>query len=451
MAAFKTFEVGREKSAPILGVYSWSPRGKSLKLLIVMVLGFIAAQRFSIGVTSSFICIVPFVWAILSFKNQAQSSALAILAIFFSVDMSVLAGMETPSLIRYCIYLLGIWHLLYRQAIRSIPLLLSVTALIVYSLLTIVGLDMINGSQLWRDIQTFFLLSILFTLVPKQKAQPDCLILFWGVSGYLISDLVNFIWFKEVWYGDYMSYSSTKFFLIFPALFCLARGYFIHSVVLAGATLTVLVGYGGRYVFLCFVLALLYFFVRRVGVLKALLITVGLFLSAISLAFDDFSGFFEGYKALYSLTLLYDMGLGAFYYMDAIRFYESQIFFQQALPNLVFGNGFGSGLVDNNDLLSFVSAEETAFSVQELSSRQFFNFHDIWVDWGVRFGLAPTLLVIVNLLSSVHKCTGERKILRVVGLVGVISSFYGIGPLLISIFLLLHEGADRPAEISKSV
>ena len=245
-----------------------------------------------------------------------------------------------------------------------------------------------------------------------------------------------------------MSYSSTKFFLIFPALFCFVRGYFILGIILTGATLTVLVGYGGRYVFLYFVLAVLYFFVRRVGALKALLITAGLFLSAISLSLDDFGGFFDKYKALSALTLIYDMGLNAFYYMDPVRFYESQIFFQQAMPNLVLGNGFGSGLVDTKNLLSFVSVEDTAFSQHELESRHFYNFHDIWVDWGVRFGLAPFLLVFIYLLSRVRRCTGEQKVLKVVGLVGLISSFYGTGPLLISTFLLLHEGVDRLAEVS---
>jgi len=80
--------------------------------------------------------------------------------------------------------------------------------------------------------------------------------------------------------------------------------------------------------------------------------------------------------------------------LDAVRYAEHQIFFSRSIPEILFGNGLGSGIYDINSYLGFVNYWQSAFSQEEIQSNYFYNLHDYWIDFGLRFGLLSVLIVL---------------------------------------------------------
>ena len=54
----------------------------------------------------------------------------------------------------------------------------------------------------------------------------------------------------------------------------------------------------------------------------------------------------------------------------------------------------GAGIVDTDGYLGFVNYFQSAFSQEEINSNTYFNLHDYWIDYGLRFGLIPVLLIL---------------------------------------------------------
>jgi hypothetical protein len=72
---------------------------------------------------------------------------------------------------------------------------------------------------------------------------------------------------------------------------------------------------------------------------------------------------------------------------------------------LLFGSGLGSGLVDSLGVLSYVPIDaQYAFTAEEIAAGVFFNLHDFWIDFGLRFGLVSVgaifYLVVLRQMRS---------------------------------------------------
>ena len=127
--------------------------------------------------------------------------------------------------------------------------------------------------------------------------------------------------------------------------------------------------------------------------------------------------------------------------LDPVRFYESLLFFEQDVRRLIFGSGFGAGLIDTKGYFSFVAYDDTAFSRKELQSNMYYNFHDVWVDIGTRFGLASLILISIWIVYLGY----VTKKYFVVGIVfmSIITGFFSFSGLLCSAMLILSLSSSR--------
>ena len=201
-------------------------------------------------------------------------------------------------------------------------------------------------------------------------------------------------------FSDYLSYDSLKAFVVFPLIYTLlTRRNVVIQVVLAITTLYIIFLYGTRMITLSFfaliTVALVITLIRNgrgkslLGLLIALIVLTNIN-HIESLADTDFMQFkslaflvqiqqnFEASDISRMLALL-----------DPVRFAEHQLFFERPILQVIFGSGIGSGIYDANGTLGFVTFDQTAFSEQEINSSTFYNLHDFWIDFGLRFGLLP--------------------------------------------------------------
>jgi len=88
---------------------------------------------------------------------------------------------------------------------------------------------------------------------------------------------------------------------------------------------------------------------------------------------------------------------------------EHKLFFDQDFNILLFGKGLLSGLNDTEGYLSFVKFDQTAFTRKEIITKEFFNFHDPWIDIGLRIGLLPLLIITFKYLSDYYKYFKNNK------------------------------------------
>jgi len=414
-------------------------------LVLACFLGLIAGQRFTLPFASSVICLAMIAWSLSVQRNYALSLSLAVLSVFFSVDMGVVDGNQTPTLVRYVSYAYLIIHLVTLHQLSLTRVLIGGIFFMYLLLQSLLALQEADLSQLWRDVQTLFLMGLYLCAVPKATRSFDYSIITYSICGYLVSDLYNFVFLKDAWYGDYLNYSSTKFLVIWPSLYFLFKRSFAAWIITTLATILVLAGYGGRTLFLSYLLLTIGLALLTPGFLLVFSICLTTVFSLGLFFASDLSVTLESLKTLNALLIIFETGWSAFYLLDPVRYYESKLFFEQPLADLFFGNGLGAGLYDKANLLGFVGVKDTAFSATELSSQKYYGFHDVWVDWGVRFGLIPTCTFIGLLVLKVIRSRSSTRFLTAIGLVGCVAAFYGVAPLILTAAILLISLQSRTA------
>lgn len=438
-----TYMVEHNVMSPILMRPKKSAEGSGLiptrfiALAAICFFGLVAGQRFTLPLGSSIICLAVLVWSFLAHRNDKLSLSLAVLSVFFSVDHGVIEGNQTPTLVRYLTYAYLFFRLLSLHNLSRMRLVVACVFLIYLLFKSLLNEQNLNISQLWRDLQTFLLFGIYLCAIPKEARSLDFSLITYAISAYLFSELFNFFFLKDAWEGEYLNYSSTKFLIIWPSLYFLFKKFYVAWIILTVLTLTVLTGYGGRTLFLSYLLISLFLGAGNRRSMLVLLVIGTSLLSYASFFLDIQNEILSSSKALSALHLIFQNGWSAFYLLDPVRFYESKLFFEQPIMDLLFGNGMGAGLHDAENVLGFVGVNDTAFSRAELSSNRFFGFHDVWVDWGVRFGLLATSAFFGFLAIKLFRSDAYTKFLTSLGFVGCVSAFYGIAPLIITATFLL--------------
>ena len=130
--------------------------------------------------------------------------------------------------------------------------------------------------------------------------------------------------------------------------------------------------------------------------------------------------------------------------LDRTRVAETKLLFDLPFYQIAFGKGFGSGIFDEQGYLSFVEVNDTAFSTEEIQNSYYVNFHDVWVDVGLRFGLLPFSLILVGLMMLFRGSDATGKINLSMTLVGLFSAFYSIAGLIsIAVFLISLDRDKR--------
>lgn len=405
-------------------------------------LGAIAAQRFTISPISAYICVFPLLGAIYTFKqNPALRNSLIILALFWSTDQAVPGTSSTHVILRYTIYFLAYLTLVQQTTIKINNLILILGLFSIYATLTILDPGSKNLSQLSRDVQISLLVLALISLRTSKPFELNFPVLVAGIVGYLVSEIVNFFSLADIWYGDYMSFDTTKFLIVLPSIYFLLRGRILYSVLLIIATFPVLVGYTTRTLFLAYLTALLVAVlvaVKRTAPKKSFALII---ISIITLVVFQKLGIFknfESFKALNQFTVIWQEGIRGFSTLDPVRYASSKIFFDLPTLNILLGKGFGSGIIDSDSNLGFVTSYQTAFSAQELTSNTYYNFHDVWVDIGLRFGLAPMFIFLIWFFKNNASAISANLSISLVTIVGFVSAFYGISGLMLTAMLIRY-------------
>jgi len=376
--------------------------------------GLFAVQRFTLDVAAPLVCLVPLLLSLLAALAQARGVAASclLLALAFSVDNGGNAYPETPAVIRYVIYA-GVYVVLVmsgsggRVKVQSlVAACLLVAGICAGTLLNLSdGTDIFNGVALRRDVIVLAVMAVF--LFARSTLDLDLELVFAGTLGYLLGEVGNILFFYELG-NDYLSYNSLKSIAVFPALYALLNGQSrIWQVFLAVITLLVVFYYGTRMITLSLLLLVILVPVVRSMRKGTFGIYVAMFLIGALLVAVDISSILgidaiERIKALsFFLILIENFDPSDMFAMvsalDPVRFAEYQLFFSRPPAEVLIGSGLGSGIADSNGVLAFVSYDQTAFSTEEIRTSTYFNLHDFWIDYGLRFGLVPVLLVMFSL------------------------------------------------------
>tara|TARA_R110002124_G_scaffold281837_1_gene456525 strand:+ start:4200 stop:5564 length:1365 start_codon:yes stop_codon:yes gene_type:complete len=422
---------------------------RTLELLLWAALAFIAAQRFTAPSVAGYICLLPWAAAIVSFKsNVPRRNALLLLALLWSTDNAVGMGLNqdgsygaTPGVVRYLVYVTVIVAIISNTAVRRSGLIGTSIAALFYLAITAFFADKgLSGFQMARDCLILALAGLIFSFRSKNPIGINLELLMFAMTGYLLSECVNFFIFGSVWYGEYMNYSTTKYLIVLPSLIALLARRPLAALGLIALTVPVLVGYTHRTLFLAYivtVLVIVTFFSIRQGEMKRIYFVGAIFLGGLIAAVADVQSALFNFKSLALFDIIQFYGTDALEMLDPVRYASSAIYFQLPLFELLFGRGFGSGMADPTGALNFVRADQSAFSIEELSSGYFFSFHDVWVDIGLRFGLLPLGAFLIWFARQRPADSREGVAIWFLVLIGIISAFYGTSGL-VSLFFLLR-------------
>lgn len=394
--------------------------GTSPLAIFVFICGLFASQRFSLDGLNIYICILPYMLSLYYFLSNKLEIALSliVISIFLLSDNGGGVYSETPTILKYMIYVSGLLVLGYfskpKIDSRNLLFLIILSAMLIITTL-FSQLAVFDPATFRRDVLAFIILSLV--LISKGEVELSLPILFAASFGFLIGELLNtYLFFNYI--NDYMNYNSLKAFIIFPFLYAV----FIKKTPLIATglfflTILVLFNYGSRMLFLTLFLFLLISFVLdKSKPLRSTLFLIFFVSAFFIINFFEFSTFdteSSRYKVInfffYLTNLIVSLDITNTYEaLDLVRFRENQLFFSRPLYEVIFGSGLGSGLADTQGLLGFVGYFDTAFTVEELNNSVYFNLHDFWTDFGLRFGLIT--VVFITYLVSIKQILFGQKI-----------------------------------------
>lgn len=407
---------------------------------------FLAAQRFALPELSVHLCVVPLLSAFY-YHNRSHSIRLTfvIWALFLSVDTSLADYPITAQPLRYLIYIYAFILILSRASYSYQYLIAMTCVFLFYMAITFAGDGETIRHQFVRDIIVFALASLLLMSKNKKANDIDFKSLYFYFLAFISSELINIFVLYGEWYGDYMSYDSTKHFVVFATLYALSQRSPLESLAVIAMTMIVLIAYVSRMTILAYAAALLIYglmFSRR-GTLAVL---VSVVVTGVGLYLYTPQHILESYKATNMINLILNSEniFDAFRALDRVRYDEHLLFFDRDLFSIMFGNGFGASVFDKGFLFYYVTEDQTAFSLAELESNYFVNFHDMWIDVGVRFGLVP-LILFLYWFFSVKPKTEYQKIMYLVSFVGFFAAFYSNAGLLITFIFAQSYRLSRSA------
>ena len=412
---------------------------------ILCVVSIIAAQRFLLPSVAPLICMATLCFSFYEYNNRKHFNTILFITLFISTDISLPDYPGTPSILRYVIYFCIFLAMFRTNKISTKNATIGIFIIICYIILTLcIDLER-NLTQLNRDFLILFLFFVSF-LFHSPKFELDFDIISLSIIAFVASELINYFFLKMYWVGDYMSYDTTKFLVTLPTFYLIQKNYIYSAFIVIIATELVLLGYSSRNIFLLYNILLIYCFMSKLSILNCLalilIITLVTFLSMpiiVNYLDQEAANLLKPMRMIKTLVEN-DLSL-VFKLLDPVRFYESVLFFEQNILRIAFGSGFGAGLVDTKDYLSFVTYTDTAFSRNELQNNTYYNFHDVWVDIGVRFGLVSLLILLVWIIVEGIKT--DSSFLVATCYMSVFTGFFSVSGLLIAAIAILHLSSRR--------
>ncbi|MCZ4336719.1 hypothetical protein [Shewanella colwelliana] len=411
---------------------------------MILVVAAISAQRFLLPNVYNLIC-VYFLFAFwYCFILKKPSTFLyLILSFIFTVDNGGDIYAETPSLIRYAIYLSGLLFISTSFRFNRIPLMVFLVYTAFLLFITMLNVGNIEFVTFTRDI--FLLYLMLFSLCAKtssyncDKYALDNYKLCLAIIVFIFFECANSFFFYDSING-YLNYHSLKAIVLFPSFYFLVREKWLLFYAFVIVTFFLLVMYVTRMILLTWILLIFVvlsrklislFDLRRIALICSLMVFSFFVYSNITYEFD-----LSATKATnLFLILLSDSDIFSILRsLDPVRYAELVILFDRSFFEIIFGSGLGAGVFDKNNIFSFVGVYDTAFSYKELSTHFFYNFHDLWIDIGLRFGLIAVVLFVVYLASLFSK--GDKNLALMV-LVLVFCSFFNTAGLIFISLLIM--------------
>ncbi len=419
-----------------------------IAIFVIVLSSFIATQRFLIPNFAVYSCLIPLIVSINSYKNVALSNTAIAMSVILSIDYTVRASVGTPAPVRYIVYGFCMFALLRGTVLNPPGLKLSLAYMVLLIATTVTSKATFVIEALSRDVFITILIVITAGLTRKYNSQYfSQKILFYGIFSYLVGEFVNVILFNDQYAGGYLSFDSTKAMVLYCVIYMSYALYFKSFplwvwVFCYMATVMVLLAYVTRMIVYMFVLWHIIFFIinlsrsnkSRIARHYSFVFSVATPLS-IMIIVGSFG--LEGFKVFGTLmdAIRLDTISGALESLDEVRFFESVMFFDRNIFDILFGSGVGSALVDTDLFLTHISNDAFAFSVQELTSGIFYNLHDVWTDLGLRFGLLPLACLCIFFVYKMGT-RPDHGINFSIALILLFCSFYSVaGLLMISFFV----------------
>ncbi|MDB9985993.1 hypothetical protein OAD84_03430 [Pelagibacterales bacterium] len=429
--------------------------------IFVFICGLFASQRFSLDGLNVFICILPYAFFFPYFLSKKLDIALSLIVIslFLVCDNGGGVYTQTPTIIRYMIYVSGLLMLIYlsRPKIAHRKLLFLIILAVVLLMTTLPSQMLVfDRATFQRDILVFIILSLV--LISRSEVQLSLPLLFATSFGFLIGELVNINLFFS-YSDDYMNYNSLKSFIVFPFLYvAFIKKEPLFAIGLFFLTILIMFNYGSRMLIGTFALLLLLaFMVDKFKHLRTvLLLTIFMSMLIVVINIYELPAFDPGaskYKAvMLFLNLINVIGsldiLSTLKALDLTRFTEYQLFFSRPLFEVIFGSGLGSGIVDTEGLLGFVEYNDTAFSVEEINNSVYFSLHDYWTDLGLRFGFLA--VVFTFYLVSIKQMLLGRLVCGILFSILLLNTFFATsGLIFIALIIKFYPSEMRAMQSNK--
>ncbi|WP_462166257.1 hypothetical protein [Pseudoalteromonas sp. GB43] len=418
--------------------YSWL----SLQFLIALPLSFLAAQRLVLDSINIYICILFYFTSIYLYfiKKVKEANAYLIFSVFVSVDIGLVYN-STPSFLRYVIYVTIIFLFLVNTEFNRAKVgwyFVFIGLVIFKSLFSLTLGYPVSINHVISDITFLLLVFISFCTAESKLAKYDVCYrtLFFLILFFLFGELLNSTFFELSIHG-YMSYDTTKALIVFPLFYMLCKSSSnILKIFIFCITSFVIVMYVTRMIVLSTFIVIFLLFLKNITLKNSLIFMLALLFSPLFIGSVDV---LYGYKATSSFINAFDSEslIVALEKLDPIRVAEQRMLFSRNPVDILFGTGVGFGFFDKDSIFSFVNNSMAAFTDEEMYSRNFFNFHDVWVDYGYRFGILFFIIYFSFLIKKIQLKDPNVRLVSAILIVLSFCSFFSTpGLLLISFFFL---------------
>ncbi len=396
----------------------------------------IGSQRYLLPDVYNYSCFFVFVFAFLTKKQDRIS--LIVISYLLLVDTGAHLFNVTNGVIRYLIYCITFLFIIYNSKFHLKKLFLGLIIFVVYIIFSILNYNLIESETLKRDILIMIVtISIISISSSRLHYEFNNKLIISCIMVFIFGEILNIIFYMGWPMRHYLSYDSGKVLIVFPLVFYFIEKKYEKLLLVFPFIFLVLLFYGSRMILVALIIGVLLYLIsnNKKSIMKFVLGGIICFFTIryLSNAYEDI------FQANRMTALIYDIvNFNSISNLDPVRFSEAKLFFSQPFYNILFGNGLGTGLFDSNGLLSFVKPDEAAFTREELKSRIFYNFHDIYTDVGLRFGLIFLFVAYFYIIKGFPK--KNVGFFSVMLFIIMTSTFYSMkGLLLVLLFSMLYK------------
>jgi hypothetical protein len=417
---------------------------ESVKIILcVFLVGVLSAQRFWLPLTSAFICVAFIIIPIIYGLKHKYSFVVPILSLVSMNDLGGGSYEETPFAIKYLLYLVAIF---YGFALRRYKrngfevYILGCAVAIIFN--TIFHEHELDGYTLVRDVLTVGLVvGVVFMDTNDIIDGVSLDLIFSFALGVVVSECFNIATVFNNSYGSYLNYSSSKYIVVLPLLYCVIKNYFIWSLILFPLTAIVEIQYSSKMLMLTSCLVLACLLIRNLSHRKIKSVLFVILTGSAAVAVGKLLlNLFEANRIFASFSDLNQFSTfeGSLEGLDAVRAAETKYLLNQSFYQLLFGNGLGTGIFDSSGLFSMAFNDGSAFSIEERNQSHYFRLHDSWSWFGLRFGLIAYAGVFIWCAKGVFHRSSNVALTASILVLAFMNSTFSINGLIGCAILAVH-------------